>query len=422
LFPFRILVAALLLLTLGSITHWRTSRVQRMFLVLGVLWTVWSAFSLLWAPDLDRGLEQTVGIGFGLVVAVVMFNLGLQRDTHLDALFEGWMMAYTLAAAFAVRELLTGVYLPGALTDFYSPNEIRGVAISFFGNPNDYGAFILLSVPFILMGFHRARTRLIRRTAVVLLASVPVFAFLTTSRLALIGTFFMFAVFAMIGLETPRQRFRYMAAAAAVIVLIGSLFWSNSQTASEVDLLIGRDFALTGSDTARWHLTLNGLWMTLETRGMGVGAAGYAVVTATEYVPYSVGDIVDPHNFWIEVLAQHGVFVFAALMAWFIRVGRDATTTRRLRADRKTVFMHDTSVAILVGLAGYVIASVANSSFISQSSNWVFLASLAALAANLDQEGQVVSRWLEDVGPRRSGAGATFRRPARPPAGEPDPE
>jgi hypothetical protein len=58
--------------------------------------------------------------------------------------------------------------------------------------------------------------------------------------------------------------------------------------------------------------------------------------------------------------------------------------------------MHDASVAILVGVAGYVFASVANSTFISQSTNWVFLASLAALASNLEH-----ARWSVEPESRR---------------------
>jgi hypothetical protein len=395
LFAFRILVGVILVVTLGSVTHWRRYRLARMFVAICLGWTIWSGFSLVWAPDVNLAIEQTVGIGFGLVVTVVMFNLGLHRDSHLDALFEGWMMAYALSAVFAIRELITGTYLQGPVADLFTAGSLEGIAISFFGNPNNYAAFILLAVPFMLLGYSRARTKLIRRAGLVLLVSAPIMIFFSTSRLALIGVVVQFLVYAFIGLENPRQAFKYIATAATVVILIGAVFWSGSQIASDVEQLLNKDYAITGSDTVRWNLTRNGLWMTWTTAGVGVGAAGYGVITATEYVPHFVSNITDPHNYWVEVLSQHGVIVFAALMAWFGSIASEALRTRRRTArGRGDLLMHDKSVAIVVGLSGYLFASVSNSSFINESANWVFLASLAALAASLGGDSSLVEwRW-----------------------------
>ncbi|NNC39773.1 MAG: O-antigen ligase family protein [Acidimicrobiia bacterium] len=383
LFPFRMLVIFLFLATMGSATRWRTRPLALLFLIVGLIWTVWSGLSLWWAPDLNLGIEQTFGIGFGLMVGVVVLNLGLHSESHLDAILEGWMAAYTLSGFFAVRELVTGVYLPGDAAELYGDRAIEGIAISFFDNPNNYAAFILLCVPFMLLGYARAQTKLTSRIALLLLASVPVLVFFTTSRLALIGVFVQFLVFALIGLETPGQVFKYLALATTVVVLIGAVFWSGSRTANDLEQTFNRDYAVTGSDTVRWNLFLNGLWMTWDSGGMGVGAAGYGVTTETEYIPHAVGDITDPHNFWIEILSQHGVLVFVAVSLWFSRVARVAVWARRLAAFGDEPHVHAVSVAILVGLSGYLFASLANSTFISQSDNWMFLASLAALASSL---------------------------------------
>lgn len=399
LFAFRFLVAGLLVLTLGSLTRWRAQRMAQMFLLLCLGWTVWSALSLLWAPSLEAGLQQTMAIGFGLAVAVVLFNLGLNKATHLDALLEGWMIAYALAGVFAVRELLTGEYLPGSVAELFAVRAIDGIAISFFFNPNNYAAFIVLCVPFMLLAYHRAPTKRRKRLALLLLGSTPVLIFFTTSRLALMGILVMFVVYAAIGLETPRQLFRYLALGATVVALIGGVFWSGSRTASDVEKLLNSDIAVGGSDTMRWNLTKNGLWMTLDSGGIGVGAGGYQVVTETEDVPYFVDNALDPHNFWVEVLSQHGVLVFVALLAWFGRMIAVASRVRRLAAYGANPLMFDASVAILVGLSGYLFASVANSTFLTQSTNWVFLGTLAALSANLDY-----SSWsLEKRGKRRPG-------------------
>jgi teichuronic acid biosynthesis protein TuaE len=381
LFPFRIAAGVLLLLTLGARSVWRKSRVMTLYLRVLLIWTLWSGASLWWAPDINVGIDETITTAFGLVVAITIFNLGIERDSHLEAFSEGWMLAYVVAAGFALRDLLTGDYLPGPKGELYVSRGIDDIAISTFGNPNNYAAFILLAVPFMVLGYWLAGTRRKQRLVIVLLASVPVFVFYSTSRLALIGVTAQFVLFAVIGLKTRRQRVRYIAAGALVVLLIGSFFWEGSRTANDLTNLVEQ--GLSGeSNTSRLNLTLNGLWMAVDSGGLGVGAGGYEVVTKTEYTPYPTGGLATPHNFWIEVLAQYGVVVFGLLLFWFARIAVIAFRARRVRNLHPGTSL--LANAVVVAGAGYLFASVANSNFVAQSTNLVFLAGLAAIAGRLE--------------------------------------
>jgi O-antigen ligase len=138
-----------------------------------------------------------------------------------------------------------------------------------------------------------------------------------------------------------------------------------------------------GSGFRRLNVIKDGLWMTSETHGVGVGAGNFEanIVKA----PFPTEGVINPHNLWLEVLSQYGLLVFLLFVTWLIwclLVG-----LRLLNHTEVTVgaAARPLGLTIVVSVLGNVLAATANSAYLESSVNWVFLGSLGVLTVTAER-------------------------------------
>jgi hypothetical protein len=92
--------------------------------------------------------------------------------------------------------------------------------------------------------------------------------------------------------------------------------------------------------------------------------------------------VINPHNFWMEVLSQYGIVIFGLLVGFVLYLG---TLALRLAGSPAVARQNRywPLVALSLGTVGYWFAASENSSYIPQPINWVFLGSITALACDL---------------------------------------
>ena len=126
----------------------------------------------------------------------------------------------------------------------------------------------------------------------------------------------------------------------------------------------------------------DGLWMTVETHGLGVGPGNFEAVMRSGVVPYNTYGQVDPHNAYLEILSQYGVAVFVLFMFWVascFSVARHAVSRHDSHAGAWGV----TVVAILVGAS---LSALASSTYFNASFNWMAIATVILAVANLERQ------------------------------------
>jgi O-antigen ligase len=114
--------------------------------------------------------------------------------------------------------------------------------------------------------------------------------------------------------------------------------------------------------------------MIIRTYGAGVGPANFASTATAIDMPYRV-ITPNPHNFFIEIGAQYGILVLAMFIGVFSCIVKPGVVL----VLRKRFSAPDSAKVLFLGAIAYPIACLANSSFIAQPSNWLFIGTLLAL-------------------------------------------
>lgn len=388
LFLFRLIVIGGLLATplIAYKLYWWKKRTAKLYVLLGYFWVVWGGISIYWAPDLLSAVNDVAAVGFGFAVGILLLNLGAASEAGIQSLRRGWVLAFVVTAAVATWEIATGSHLPSSFVEQKPDYALRAIVISTFGNPNNYGAFLVLSFPFLLTSLHKIRRIPVKLMYFGLVISAIILVFLSASRSAAMGIGLQLIVYIFLFGGLKRISWGVLVAILGLAVL-GSLgvtlddyrFWTKLLSA-----LSGEELSGSGSLGTRIALTLSGIWMVGHSFGMGVGAGGFEHVMARGEVPYSGIDQVNPHNFIIEVASEYGLLVVTAFAGFLVR----GLAIAYARKDSKHREVRELCILMVVG---YVFACVANSSYVEVSVHWVFIASF--LCVTIFLEG--VSKWQQ---------------------------
>ena len=376
LFAFRavVLAAVVLPLLLAPALGWLRNGVVLLYGAVGALWVGWGLLAAFWAPDPVAAVVNAMGAAFGFLTALALVNLRGNTTVGIRWLLRGWVAGAAVAGLVAVWELTTGGHLPGTWVSDVPAYALRFIAVSTFDNPNNYGAFLLLVTAILLHMLERAQ-RLRTRLALVGLVTVSAaLCVLTTSRIAVGGIGMLLLLYLIWG---ARNR---LAAAGVGLAIVGGYYAALEMTG--VTQLVSPSVLLQSltaeeSNLIRLNLTLSGLQMVVSSYGLGVGGGNFNYLVENGKAGYWTGAITDPHNWWIEVLSQYGVLVFGAYVAFFAYTGVQAASAMRRQSAQH-------SRGILVFIAAFAISGLAGSSYMMQTTNWLFTATILMLVSQRD--------------------------------------
>lgn len=119
----------------------------------------------------------------------------------------------------------------------------------------------------------------------------------------------------------------------------------------------------TGSLYQRILQTVDAMKMWINSWMLGMGPASYEVY-AQEVGGKS--KFVNPHNWWLEILSQYGIFVFFFYVGFLIYIFLKCI--RQYLKEKETVILRYICILFL-----YVICSIAPSSFINYSYQWLIV-------------------------------------------------
>lgn len=405
LFPFRIVILLFLPFSLLTI-RWPDTVVTRSYRLLFGFWLVYGCLSLLWSPDVSSGVTEILAIGFGFSVGIIFVNLMLYKEGRIDWLRKGWVLAFLLTAVVAVWEVYTGNHLESSFS-LFRPYYVAGIPYvqSTLGNPSNYGAFIVVCIPFLFWSLSMSKKISSKIFYICLIFVAITLILVTASRLALIGAVLELVTYwALISLRSYRRLAGY-GIIFVLLVLLVLIIWPMAQPAVQsTDILIIRKFSalfdeLQGGGAAtlvRRNQVLNGLWMIYQTGGVGVGAGGFQATVITGNVPYSTLSSLagvyfvtsDPHSLGIEIGSQYGLLVFIFFFLWIYHCGVEFIKTLHHSNIRKVTV----SVSFLMSLSGFIIVSAANSTLLRQAWIWLYFASLLVAALYIWKSNQELSK------------------------------
>ena len=335
-----------------------------------ILWFCWAIVSLLWTPDFYNGVSEGILLltNFLLFIELVYYS---SRSNNLKCILSsGWGFAFLITAIIAVWELLTGNHLPtskhGSEAYIMADGQyvMHTYAAATFVNFNSFVVFICYSIPFLMYGYFRAAKLVSKLFYSLLFLVAVVILFMNASRggiLALIIQVFFFfsAMSSGKGNKIP------MVFLIITLIIALCLYWEEIAANIMLRALETTSF----QEEARYDIWMRALQCFFPTFGIGTGVGSIA---ASMTNISSSGDVLLPHNAFLEILVQYGL-VIGILCVYFVLFLYKSV--RRID-DKCTKALLKSSILSLLSIL------IIDSSYLISPSFWAFFASLYVAVYN----------------------------------------
>lgn len=276
-------------------------------LVLGVLTLPFSE-----DPKSGLALMTTVALGMASILLVRgPVNLRTARQIR-----DAWSYGLIVTLPIAVYEILSGNHFAYALDRRNVGGAIGDLPFAsvFFGNYNNYSAYVCLAYPMLLGTMLEARTlkgKLSYLLAVVVTLAITI---INTSRIAILFVGISTIVILSVWHRRNKLVLLFLGAAALFFVPASGFDLRYAQLRFAADLLTDQ------SALERAGLIAAGFDAMRETFGVGLGPGGFVPFAAQRYPDL----IPNPHNMLIEFAVNFSLFgalsFFGVLAVLFLRV------------------------------------------------------------------------------------------------------
>ncbi|WP_226536035.1 O-antigen ligase family protein [Fictibacillus halophilus] len=374
LFPFRILfpIMALVFLYLyfkDSVFTWNRIHTKKVLMLL-LFWIIYAFLSLLWVKSISQGIMDLIflSMGIGIIYFIVFFSIGKK---HFYYLYIIWVASFAVILGIGVINHVLKIHLP--ISRIYTANPIYSyIPTSVFVNENDFASFISLSIFFILSGILYYKNTMVR-IAGILLILVSVYMLEVTSSRAnilavLIGLGFWFLFLTKTKLKNKLLFWSTFGAGIVSVLFfdkVESLFNAVFQLISSLVVTSGSDETSTD---IRINLLKNSMIFLQNTFGFGVGT-GNSDVYMKNFAEYPTGNIVNVHNWWIEILVNYGVVIFTLYCLFYFYLLKELYVINRDIPEQSLLKLF--SVALLLAMVVFPLSSVSPSSQIALNYFWV---------------------------------------------------
>lgn len=380
LFPFRIALIGIvgLLLAdflLGRDISIKLARDSFYLLTFLVTWLVWAAITIPFTMDVRLALETTAYLVVGtLFVLLTLYYV--RTPQRLKALVAIWAFTCMALLPLGIYENRTGKHLPVSGVYGSSNPKVVFMPTATYRNPNDFATAIALTLPLFFLLTFSARVRA-RNIVWPLSAVAGVYVVLLTgSRANILAIAAEIVIMALFISLKPRDEKRALFALTIAVLLGISLFIFpdvvNNAIGSAVKEL-ATDFTQPGSSiNIRVNLIRNSLHFLAATGGLGVGA-GNAEAWVRSRALYNTFGIINPHNWWVEVLVEFGIVIFFLYLAFLAGI---LWNLLKIAFSRNAV--SDVAFSLAVSLFGFAFASISSSSIIALPIHWLLYATCLA--------------------------------------------
>ena len=378
-FPYRILIPLIWVLFIFLIFRNRAdlnlgSTKVKIFGLFLLVWLVYALLSISWAIDKYSAIRHVIFLF--LSFSVISFSVIFIRtvdDLYLVLIL--WTGVLGLTLLVGMIETLFGYHLP--VSRFYQTQKAFYLytPTGVFYNPNNFATFLSLSAP-ILLSFLLFSKKPLSRLGFLLSFFGLLYIVIATRSLAAYLAIFLVVTYFLVLAFTNRRNRREVIFFIGGFVLLLLVFNHNiveqfSSVISSFQSLSDQIVNPTRSVGIRVNLIRNGFDFLLSTWGFGVGAGNFEawIQTRAQFPP---GNMVNAHNWFLEVLANYGIFIFLGyLLFYFGLIYKIVSVLKKHWNDSKMKVM---GVAILGALIGFSFASIGPSSMIAFRPQWLMFA------------------------------------------------
>ncbi|WP_258042392.1 O-antigen ligase [Paenibacillus sp. UNC499MF] len=283
----------------------RIHTAAKICLIFFIGWLLYAVIQMEWIVKTENTMKYVKNLVYG-VGLVILFSLHVQTFKKLITVYNAWLFSLVLMIGIGWWEVLTGNHLPKSGALQYQMDEVATAA---FYNPNDFAFFLIVSLPVLFFSISDKNIGMKAFSWLIMLSSVY-FIYLAQARMIyilLIGMIFLY-----MGYLVFYRKIKIVLSIIAGVFLFCLAFLKQlTDFWQQIISLKGDD----GSVEVRRVLTADA-WNIAKNNIFGVGAGN--IEYYLDQFGTNVGRIVNVHNWWIEILANYGIFVFSGYVLFMV--------------------------------------------------------------------------------------------------------
>ena len=337
------------------------------------VWFLYGFISILWTTDKVTGIKELYYFGTFLLFILLLIYL-LKMKNHRFWINQSFWLMGIITIGISLLELALNYHLPTSRivleADRFSESSTR-VATAFFYNENDLATFLVILFPFFLVNLLKT-TAFGKFLNIMIMLLIFVITFANLARIATISLLIQVLLF--IYLTKKDWFYRGICLALLFSPILLGLSW----------VLLGDKFATLidleglkqgyGSGFIRLNLYLNGVYALFQSFMLGVGPGNFQEHI---YPMFNTKGIVNPHNWWVEVLTNYGFMIFCGYVVfyWFC-------LKNTFQLYQKNVKSNHLALTLFLSLSGFIFASIGPSRLFYFWPMWLLIGVVLAYINN----------------------------------------
>ncbi len=384
LYPFRIMYLVLGFLIL---IHWLTnSRELLRFISTSVkygwffiIWLIYMLFTSVWIINFDYAKNEIFNLF--IFLTFILFSIYLIEDERdFKALMRIWLGFYVLNLIIGLWEVVTGHHLPTSKFHISSFATYKAevsilyvksfMPTTFFGNQNNFATYLTLSIPLVFFYVRNTFWKLA-------LSGTGLFLLLATLSRANLLAIFVEAMALPFFLSRRQNTLYIPLLISSILISIVTVYIVATTPLNIKDQRVRRFYEIVRekivnfmkggmgkrelSTRIRVGLIQNSLYYFEKTDGLGTGPGQLEYYIEKYPVAYTYF-FKNPHNWWMEILAKYGIFIFVLYILFLIYLFYNFLHFRQCPLAR----------GFAVALLGFIPGSISPSGMMTFFPMWAF--------------------------------------------------
>lgn len=315
------------------------------------IWMFYSIFQLFLVQDFNAAINKTYYLIIYFLIVLIFTTVNDKQEWIM--LIKVISFVGIIIIFICLLEILTGIHLPTSRYYLESINNGRESTAVFY-NQNDLGLFLTMIFPLIYYN----DSKKIKFIKMFSLICIPVIIMINDNKAALIALGMQMFFIVLFSENSIKVKVKIYSIFAIVVVPFSAKILE--MITSIVDQIVNS----YGSAHTRLNIYVKGLYSLRESNYLGVGLGNFE---RTLIESFSNQRIVNPHNWWIELLVSSGVVIFFLYVVFFIGM-----IVETYKIYKKNMEKNRYVLAITITFIGFIIGSLGPSTTFDKIFVWLF--------------------------------------------------
>lgn len=344
------------------------------YIVFLVFFSLYSVVSLIWSINKSEGVVDCIYNIIHSLFFIEICAFALYARRPLLTISTSWLIAFLATAGVAVYEITTGYHLP--LSRFEEDIQmnaggglvvLRRFAAVTFGNFNNYVTYICLCLPFLVYTLLENKSLKCRWFFPLVAIFLSVFILImNASRGGIISLAIVLSVLLLFVRKT-----KYTVFFGTIVIALLFCFLYKYRDILFLSISVRMDVGSEGimEGGGRSKIWKDAFTVFLNSFGLGCGAG--ALSDSMEL--YGTEDIIVPHNFFLEILANYGILIFIPVISFLLRRFIRIIKTKNVDRSRRIIL-----IAAFLSMPVFL---VINSGYLELPHIYAFFASIVVFSS-----------------------------------------